>query len=114
MLQGEAPDLLIHDPIARLFSGNVNDREQVEKLLHYLNQLADRYNMAILLLGHPSKAADSRYSGTTAWSGHVRSHLWLSTNKETALHGSNRTKDSTASLSTRFGSCEQMRLPFIR
>ncbi len=32
---------------------------------------------AVLLLGHPAKAKDSEFSGSTAWEGAVRSRLYL-------------------------------------
>ncbi len=67
------PMLLILDNIAQLYAANENDRQAVTMFLNGLRRLARQYNMAVLLLGHPS--ASKEYSGNTAWEAGVRSRL---------------------------------------
>jgi RecA-family ATPase len=71
------PDLVILDNIARLFSGNELDRRQVTRFVGVLEKLANTQHCAILILGHPAKAEESQYSGSTAWDGAVRCRLLL-------------------------------------
>lgn len=71
------PDLVILDNIARLFSGNELDRRQVTRFVGVLEKLANTQHCAILILGHPAKAEESQYSGSTAWDGAVRCRLSL-------------------------------------
>jgi hypothetical protein len=71
------PALLILDNIAQLYAGIENDRYQVTAFCNVLTGLAQRFDLAVLLLGHPGKAEGSEYSGSTAWDGAVRTRLWL-------------------------------------
>lgn len=64
------------DNIARIYGGNENDRHQVTQFLSWLT--AACAPAGVCLLGHPSKAADSEFSGSTAWEGAVRARLYLS------------------------------------
>lgn len=68
--------LIILDNIAQLFGGNENARPEVTQFVNALGTLAIEHNAAVLLLGHPGKATDSQYSGSTAWDAAVRSR-WL-------------------------------------
>lgn len=70
-------ELVILDNIARLFGGNENDRHQVSSFITMLNYAASPTKAAIILLGHPAKAAGSEFSGSTAWEGAVRTRLYL-------------------------------------
>jgi len=68
--------LLILDNIAQLFGGNENVRPEVTQFVNALSAIAIEFGAAVLLLGHPGKATDSAYSGSTAWDAAVRSR-WL-------------------------------------
>lgn len=69
-------DLVILDNIARVFGGNENDRHQVTTFLAWLQAACEP--AAVLLLGHPAKAAGSEFSGSSAWEGAVRARLYFS------------------------------------
>lgn len=73
-------DVVILDNIARLYGGNENDRHQVTSFMAMLTAAARPTNAAVLLLGHPGKAAGSEYSGSTAWEGAARARLYLGRN----------------------------------
>jgi RecA-family ATPase len=70
-------DAVLLDNLARLYGGNENDRHQVTSFIAMLTAAAAPKKAAVLLLGHPGKAAGSEYSGSTAWEGAVRSRLYL-------------------------------------
>lgn len=70
------PECIILDNIARLFSGNENDRMQVTQFVTLLEAWAIKYQCGVILMGHPSKAG-AQYSGSTAWEGSVRSRLFF-------------------------------------
>jgi hypothetical protein len=70
-------EVVMLDNIARLYAGNENDRHQVTSFIAMLTAAARPTNAAVLLLGHPGKAAGAEYSGSTAWEGSVRSRLYL-------------------------------------
>lgn len=69
-------ELVILDNIARMFGGNENDRHQVTTFLAWLQSACEP--AAVLLLGHPAKAAGSEFSGSSAWEGAVRARLYFS------------------------------------
>lgn len=69
--------LLIVDNIANVFGGEENARRQVHKFVTMLTALGQDHDCAVLLLGHPSKAQDSEYSGSTGWDGAVRSRWFF-------------------------------------
>lgn len=76
----EGLQLLVLDNVAQMFNGGdggENDRAKVTAFCNHLTGLAIDHNMAVLLLAHPAKAADSEFSGSTAWENAVRSRLWL-------------------------------------
>jgi hypothetical protein len=70
-------DVVILDNLARLYAGNENDRHQVTSFIAMLTKAAQPTHAAVLLLGHPGKAAGSEFSGSTAWEGAVRARLYL-------------------------------------
>lgn len=76
------PALLVIDNIAQVFGGNENSRPEVTQFVNALNRIAVELNCAVLLLGHPGKATDSEYSGSTAWDAAVRSR-WTLTRPKT-------------------------------
>lgn len=72
--------LLVLDYAAALFGGNEIDRAQVSAFMRFLNSLAYTYDIAILLLGHPSvdgMRGGRGTSGSTAWRNQARSFLHL-------------------------------------
>src|SRR5262245_3245539 len=74
------PDLIIYDPLANLFGGNENSRQQVMQFTALLQGLATETKSTALLLAHPSVSGMSSgtgLSGSTAWSNAVRSRLYL-------------------------------------
>jgi hypothetical protein len=79
------PVLVGLDNAAQLFGGVENDRQQVTAFANLLTGLARRYDCGVLLLGHTAKAADSEFSGSTAWDAAVRSRLWLDRNEDGTL-----------------------------
>jgi hypothetical protein len=68
--------VLIIDNISQCFGGDENNRHHVSFFLSGLMGLSER-PLAVLILGHPSKAADSEYSGSTAWETAVRMRWYL-------------------------------------
>ncbi len=79
------PRLLILDNLANVFAGNEIDRGQVTQFITALRGAAIKYDMAVLLLCHPSLSGMSSGSGTsgsTAWENSVRSRLLLARVKE--------------------------------
>jgi RecA-family ATPase len=68
--------LVIVDNIAQVFAGNENIRTDVTQFVNALGRIAQEIDGAVLLLGHPSKAVDSQFSGSTAWDAAVRSR-WI-------------------------------------
>ena len=69
-------DLVILDNVARIYGGSENDRHAVTTFIAWLQGACAP--AALLLLGHPAKAAGSEFSGSTAWEGAVRARLYLS------------------------------------
>ena len=72
------PKLLLLDTIADIYAGNENDRAMVNYFVKVvLGGLIKKHDCTILVLGHPAKAAESEYSGSTAWNNAVRTRLTL-------------------------------------
>jgi len=71
------PELVVLDPISDIYADEENRREKVSQFLRAMNALAVEFNIAVVLLGHPAKAADSEYSGSGAWSSKSRSRLFM-------------------------------------
>ena len=69
--------LVFVDSVARCFGGNENDRHQVTQFVSFLTWALAPTRAALCLLGHPAKAADSEYSGSTAWEASVRARLFF-------------------------------------
>jgi RecA-family ATPase len=70
--------VLALDNVAHLYSGHENIRGEVTAFLNALSRLALEIDGAVILVGHPAKADDSQYSGSTAWENGVRNRLFLS------------------------------------
>jgi putative DNA primase/helicase len=76
----ENPKLLIVDPISAFFGMHINDSTRVRDLLNRLNEMAKDYDMAVVLIGHLTKAggpsALSTIGGSTAFAAAARAvHL---------------------------------------
>lgn len=75
--------LVLLDNAAHIFPGNENARHDVAVFLGLLERLSERINGAVVLLAHPNKQhaqgnkQGNEYSGSTGWSAHVRSRLFL-------------------------------------
>jgi 5S rRNA maturation endonuclease (ribonuclease M5) len=70
-------EAVVLDNIARLYGCSENDRHQVTSFVAMLTKAAKPTRAGIMLLGHPAKAPNSEYSGSTAWEGAVRARLYL-------------------------------------
>lgn len=74
------PAVVILDTRADVYGGNEIDRGQVRTFIRRLRELCLSYDMAILLLSHPSRTGlttGDGQSGSTAWGNSVRSRLYL-------------------------------------
>jgi RecA-family ATPase len=77
-------DLVIVDNASDCFAGNENDRQLVRGFIRELRRLAEKHDLAILLLAHVNKQSAARgkssaeaYSGSTGWHNSVRSRIFL-------------------------------------
>jgi RecA-family ATPase len=80
------PKLVTIDTAADVFGGDEIKRQQVRAFVGLLRGLALDYDLAVVLLSHPSIAgmtSGTGTSGSTAWSNTVRSRLYF----ERVLHG---------------------------
>jgi RecA-family ATPase len=87
LIEEHFPSLLVLDYAAALFGGNELNRAQVAAFMRVLNSLAQRFDMAVLLLGHPSMEGLKNgrgFSGSTAWHNQSRAFLHLETVDEDA------------------------------
>ena len=78
------PCLLVVDNLADVYGGNENVRGEARQFINMLRRWAIEYDMAVLVLAHPSLsglASGSGSSGSTAWSNSVRSRLYLERDK---------------------------------
>lgn len=79
-IQRKPPNLIIVDTLADVYGGDENHRAQVRSFVRLLRGLCFRYDLAVVVLAHPSLtgiATGSGLSGSTAWNGSVRSRLYL-------------------------------------
>jgi RecA-family ATPase len=79
------PGLLILDTSADVFGGDEINRRQVRTFVSLLRRMAMDYDMAVLLLSHPSVAGmqtGTGLSGSTAWNNSVRSRLYLTADRD--------------------------------
>jgi len=65
------------DSVARCFGGKESDRHQVTQFIAWLNWAGSPTKAANVLLGHPAKATESEFSGSTAWEASVRARLYF-------------------------------------
>jgi RecA-family ATPase len=72
--------VLILDTLSKVYGGDENVRMQVTQFIGFLDRLAIKYHVAIILLIHPSLAgiaSGSGSSGSTGWHGSVRARMYL-------------------------------------
>jgi RecA-family ATPase len=72
--------LLVLDASADVFGGDEIAKRQVRAFIRALNGLARKYNCAIILIAHPSKAGmrdGTNYSGNVAWNNSVRARAYF-------------------------------------
>jgi RecA-family ATPase len=55
LIETKKPQVIIIDPIYKVFSGDITDNFQVLSLLDKLDELAAKYNLAYILIGHTRK-----------------------------------------------------------
>ena len=70
-------DILILDNLGHIFGANENVRHDVTLFVNGIVGLVQDRPFCPILLGHPSKAPDSQYSGSTAWENAVRMRWYL-------------------------------------
>lgn len=68
-------DLVLLDNVARIFGGDENNRHDVTRYCAWLRAAVG--DAALLLFAHPSRAAGSEWSGSTAWEAAVRSRWYM-------------------------------------
>ena len=74
------PVLLVLDTLADIFGGNEIIRAQARAFINMLRKIAIEYNLAVIVLGHPSATGLTNgkgTSGSTGWSNSVRSRLYM-------------------------------------
>src|SRR5205085_134585 len=75
--------MIFLDNAAHIFPGNENARHDVASFLGLLEKLAESIDGSVILLAHPNKQhgqgnkQGNEYSGSTGWSAHVRSRLFI-------------------------------------
>ena len=69
--------VLLLDNIGHTFGANENVRHDVTLFLNGIAGLVTGRKFCPILLGHPSKAVNSEYSGSTAWENAVRMRWYL-------------------------------------
>ena len=81
--------LLCIDNVALVYRGNENDRTEVTAFLSWLNGVADRLRVGVILTAHQSKSTDGSSlraaSGSTAWINAARSVLGIKSGDEPEL-----------------------------
>ena len=80
LIETRRPKLVILDTLADLFAGNENSRPQARQFISMLRGVALEYDLAFVVLAHPSltgMSAGTGSSGSTGWNNSVRSRLYL-------------------------------------
>ena len=80
--QPKGPSLLVLDTAIDVFNGPEGNRAMTNAFCkEILGSLAKRFDLTILLIGHPPKSEGenhgTEYSGSTAWEAAVRSRIYL-------------------------------------
>ncbi len=79
-IEAVRPRLVVVDNLADAFAGNENSRTEARQFVGLLRAAAIKFDLAVLLIAHPSLTGISSgtgSSGSTAWSNSVRSRLYL-------------------------------------
>jgi RecA-family ATPase len=79
------PKLVVIDTLAAFFGGNEIARVQVRQFANLLSGLAACYDLAVVLIGHPSQSGMSSgegTSGSTDWHNAFRARLYLHEDKD--------------------------------
>jgi RecA-family ATPase len=87
------PKLLVIDTLADVFGGDEINRLQTRAFIGLLRGLALEFDLAVVLLAHPSLSgitSGSGSSGSTGWSNSVRSRLYFERIKEDGGDGNGR------------------------
>ena len=72
------PTLVMFDTSGDAYSGNENDKAQVNQLLKgMIGALSVKYQCAFLLTGHTAKSEGSQYAGHMAWENSVRHRIFI-------------------------------------
>lgn len=74
-----AADVLMLDNIGQTYGCLENDRHQVTKFVNGIVGLVSDRPFSAMLMGHPAKAAESEFAGSTAWENAVRMRWFLGT-----------------------------------
>ncbi len=69
--------VVILDNIGHLYGANENDRHQVTEFINGLIGACQGRQIAIILLGHPSRSQGSEFAGSGAWENAVRMRWFL-------------------------------------
>jgi hypothetical protein len=80
IVQEAKPVLLVLDTLADIYGGNEVVRAQARAFVNMLRKIAIKYQLAVVVLAHPSLAGmrtGNGTSGSTGWSNSVRSRLYL-------------------------------------
>jgi AAA domain len=70
-------DLLILDNIGQTYGGNESDRHQVTKFVNSILGLVPDRPFAPVFLGHPARANNSEFSGSSAWENACRMRMYM-------------------------------------
>jgi hypothetical protein len=68
-------NVLFLDNIGQLYGGKENDRHHVTAFLNGLAGLGR--DLAVIIMGHPAKTAESEFSGSSAWENAVRMRWYM-------------------------------------
>ena len=81
LIKTHRPKLVILDTLADLFAGNESSRPQARQFISLLRGVALKYDLAFVVLSHPSLtglASGTGSAGSTGWGNSVRSRLYFS------------------------------------
>lgn len=70
--------ILFLDNIGQTFGGKENDRHHVTSFVNGMAGLTQAPGFTPVIMGHPAKAAESEFSGSTAWENAVRMRWFMS------------------------------------
>lgn len=62
MVEGTKPDLVVIDPVYKLFSGDILYEKDVKPVLTFLDEIREEFNCGLWLVHHPRKSIDAGYT----------------------------------------------------